>query len=89
MLDGMGYVVLKIIADINCGTELFPEVMKSFSLRFLFKKFSSTLQAGYEVSNDDYRLHSPILIKYFDHKYSKENVTDHRRYNSLPSILFQ
>lgn len=39
-LEVMAYAVLKVIADINCKSELFPEVMKSFSVWSLFNKFS-------------------------------------------------
>lgn len=85
----MSYAVQKGMAGINCGSELFPEVMRYFSLRYLLKLICSTFPGGTHVENGDESLWHPILNKVFEEKGSNRNVTRRRRYKSLSKLFSQ
>lgn len=85
----MEYEVLEGMADLNSGSDLFPEVMKYISMRSLFKSFSSILTVNNEFGNVDDQMWSPIVNESYDHKDAKENRTGRGRYTSLSMILFQ
>lgn len=77
------------MAGINCGSELFPEVMRYFSLRSLLNWIWSTFPGGAHVENCDERLWRPITNEFFDEKGSNTNLTSRRRYKSLSNLFSQ
>lgn len=87
--EGLGYVVLKWIADINSYFKHLLEVMNSVILRFFFKKFESIFTGGAKFSNGEERIFDPILNEICEHKDMKGNADWSGTYMSLPRLLFQ